>query len=156
VAACSLVLHFGMSRDTDVRMNIEHKGKIINSSDGIKIFFTVLHCYLEGVVTATCTVLHCYLEGGVTATCTVLHCYLEGGVTATCTVLHCYLEGGVTVTCTVLHCYLEGGVTATCTVLHCYLEGGVTATCTYSLKVKNLTLHYLHPPPPAVAVVSTF
>ena len=54
-----MVLHFGMSRDKDLRINIEHNGKIINSSDEFKIFCTVLHSCLEGGVTVTCTVLHC-------------------------------------------------------------------------------------------------
>lgn len=51
------VLHFGMSRNKDVRINVELSGKIMKSSDEFKTFCTVLHYYLEGGVTTTCVVL---------------------------------------------------------------------------------------------------
>ena len=80
------MLHFGMSRDMDVRINIEHNGMIINSSDEFNPLNAELNsiCHFLALL-GSHHILH-VSRIRVKIYCTVLHCYLEGDLITHCVV----------------------------------------------------------------------
>jgi len=79
-------MHFGMSRDMDVHINIEHNDKIIDSSDEFSPLNSELNpiCHFLALL-GSHHILH-VSRIRVKIYCTVLHWYLEGGVTTQCVV----------------------------------------------------------------------
>ena len=73
-----------MPRDMDVRINIEHNGKIINSSDEFNSLNAELNpmCHLLALLESH-HILH-VSRIKVKIFCTILRCYLESGVITTC------------------------------------------------------------------------